>query len=195
MNNNDRLQTLKSIYQNKKLSRVERKEAMNEYQREMYKRDKRKPISIRNQTLINGITSLVMGMNFLFMGIVENLGIKYKYHSVISPVESVFILLLLACLFVYGIVHVKYKQEPDDELSQKHKLMASSSGFIFLYFILFALIIVYFTLMRHEVFVIRREAAIFLFVGIMFISKFIDSLAFLILEGRDSLNDEDEEDA
>lgn len=194
MDNQNRLLSLRSAYKNKSLTREERKAAMNEYYREVYRRDPRKPISLGRQTLIDCAMSLIMGLNFLFMGTVENLGIKREYHNIISPIETVFILLMVASLLFNGFVHSKYKKEPDDELSAKHKLAAKSCGLICVYTVLFVIMIVYFAVMRHETFVITHEAAIFCFAGIMFMSKFIDGVVFLILEGRGSSKDDDEEE-
>lgn len=197
MNSTDRINYLKKRYTDKSLSRTEKQEVLKEISREMYKNDPRKPISIRKQTIINALMSLVLGLNFLFMGTVENLGIKTKYHDIISPIEKVFLLLLFAILILYVAVLSKYKKEPDDELSAKHKLTAQSCGFIFLYAVLFVLVIVYFDVLKNETFVLKSESAMFLFAGLMFTSKFIDNLAFLIIDrtgsSKEDYEDEEEE--
>lgn len=193
-NSSERINDLKKRYTDKTLSRAERREALKELSRELYKNDPRKPISIRKQTAVNALSSIVMGLNFLFMGTVENLGIKMKYHDIISPVEKVFLLMMFAVLILFVVVQSKYKKEPDDELSAKNKLTASSCGFIFLYVVLFALIVIYFSVLKNETFVLKNESAMFLFAGLMFTSKFIDNLAFLIIDGANGAKDEYEEE-
>ncbi len=196
MNNTEKIQMLKKRYTDKSLSKAERREAFNELHRALYRNDPRKPISIKKQTKINALMTFVYGLNFLYMGTVENLGIKTKYHDIVSTIEEVIIILMVAIIILFVYVQAKYKKEPDDELSTKHKLTAQSIGFIFVYILLFAFIVIYFSVLKNDAFVLKNESAMFLFAGIMFTSKFIDNLAFLIIDGakesKEDIEDESE---
>ena len=53
---------------------------------------------------------------------------------------------------------------------------------------------IYFSVLKNDAFVLKNESAMFLFAGIMFTSKFIDNLAFLIIDGVNGSKDDYEEE-
>ncbi len=197
MDTTEKLNMLRKRANDKSLSRTERRKAQNEYRSLYYRVDKRKPISVRKQMIINAIQSLLMTVNFGAMGTIDYLHYLYGYDYKINLTGTISLLIVLsfAALFVLiTVVQSKYKQEPDDELSLKNKLLASNLGYVITALATIIAVFIYFSILGKETFVLRREYAVFMAASYISLMTFAGKVIFLIIDGKDASGDDEDEE-
>ena len=193
-NSSERINDLKKRYTDKTLSRAERREALKELSRELYKNDPRKPLSLKAQTVISAVSAFIMCVNFFYMGISENMGDGFLDYHTRKTIGGIIIAIMIAIIAVWVILQSQFKQEPNDELSLQNKVKADSVGSAFTIFALLILSYVYFMVLGNEKFVIMSQAAIFFIAGFIMLTGFVNKIVFLILESKDSCEGDEEDE-
>ena len=197
MDTTEKLNMLKKRANDKSLSRAERKEAMNEYKAAYYRVDKRKPISVRKQMMINALQAFLMTFNFGAMGTIDYLRYLYGYDYKIHLLGTLSVLIVLSFVVLLGLVlfvQDKYKQEPDDELSLKNKTLASNLGYVITAMATIIGIFIYFDILGKESLVIRREYGVFWAASYISLMTLAGKIIFLIIDGKDTSGDDDDEE-
>ena len=113
------LSTLYQVLKRKDLTRGQRYEELERIMREQYKKDRRKPITLKGQAIITVLAGLILqgdGIVFGLRGSVISSGISTLY--------GIAVLALALCLCIY--LCARRKNELPDELSKELMLKASS---------------------------------------------------------------------
>ncbi|ADU20903.1 hypothetical protein [Ruminococcus albus] len=112
--------------------------------RENYKKDKRKPMSLRAHTKLNAVTAMFAGSLF-FWSMVSSDVINGKEN----PADIAIFIILGLGMFISGFIWcmnlTSYKLEPDDEMSEQLRGKANGMAFI----VWFPLALSVFSLLEH----------------------------------------------
>lgn len=194
----DSAKSLKKRIYDEKVKSEERKKKINKSNKEMYRKDKRKAISVRGQAIFNAIEAFMLGTVFILSGIRDYVIEKNTEENVSSLWGLIpFVNLVLAVSVLCGVLYIeaKYKKEPDDELSLKNKTTANSIGWILMALITISFIFFYFTILNHKTLVIRSEYIVGVALGyFMFISG-VCNIIFLIIDWVNNIYDNDNEES
>ena len=191
------IKNLKKRIYDEKVRSEEYREKINKFNKDNYRKDKRKVISVRGQAVFNAIESFVLGTVCILSGIRGYMLEKITEENVNSLCGLIsFVNIVLAVSVLCGVLYIesKYKKEPDDELSLKNKTTANSIGWILMALITIFVIFFYFVILNHKTLVISSEYIVGAATGyFMFISG-VCNIIFLIIDWVNNLYDNDIEE-
>lgn len=186
---NEKIIRLREKYKDKTLSRSERQQAAEEITREMYKLDKRKPISQRamaKRHMLAGLIAVLAGAGYFA---VEAFGISGTNAEIAALSLIAVTVIGLFCWMI--IPMVGHKREPDDEFSKQNKLKAGSiageltgSAAVVACFIASSVL--------PDVVAVNRESFYFIMYIVIGLYCFTYYAAFLKLDGSPDEESEDE---
>ncbi|MBP3272187.1 MAG: hypothetical protein J6M17_08185 [Ruminococcus sp.] len=191
MQTNNKIERLKKKLSDKTLKRSERSELMNELYRERYKIDPRKPISVRKQKILDAVMNLILGAEFMFMGISGMMDLNHTHHQLNLIISIGWLAALIGLSVIYTHTTAKYKKEPEDELSAKNTSKAYATGYTIMSLVVLLAAFVYFDISGQDVFYFRRNFAVFLIAGYTFLTRVVCNVIFLILEGKEDSEEEE----
>ncbi len=183
-----KIDKLTAQYTDKSLSRSERQEAFRELARVRYFADPRPSISVRKQAMFNAV---IWFLDTLIFGCITF--IKKEMNEGIGNVFStaLFAAMMMTAVFMVAAER-KYKKEPDDELSLNSKKRASELAGLALIITAAAVGLLVFTLLE-KTFTLNGDNWLGLFCTLVFLYSFLNALFFLIIEGRDTAEAEEDE--
>ena len=174
-----KIEQLTNVYRDKQRSRTERHDAFRELTRVKYQVDPRPSVSVRKQAIYEAVMFLAETVFFGFQVFVD----REVRHG--SPLDTIFSVVIIAIFVALITLSVKYKKEPDDELSLRIKQNASRYAAITLYIILGVTALVCFDFLGMT-FTLYE----FNWIGTLMMSvclyAAISRIMFLILEGREA---------
>ena len=183
-----KIDKLTAEYTDKSRSRSQRQEAFRELARVSYFADPRPSISVRKQAIYNAaiwfLDALVFGcITFAKNEMNEGLGNAFSI--------VLFSAMMITVLFVVAAER-KYKKEPDDELSLNSKKRASELAGFTMIIIAAAVGMLVFTILEKS-FTLNSDNWLGLFCTVVFLYSFLDKLFFVIIEGKDTAEAEEDE--
>lgn len=188
-NGNEKIAALKAKYKDKSLSRSERQQVAEELVREMYKIDKRKPISQRavaKRYMVSGLIAMLAGVGYFIYE-----GLEISGTNAETAVNALVFIAAFGLLCWLVVPIAAHKHEPDDEFSKHNKLKAGSiageltgvTGVIACFVASSVL---------PEVVTVNRESFYFIMYIVIGLYYFTYYAAFLKLEGKPGEEGEDE---
>ena len=188
MDTKEKIRMLRKRSADKSISREERQSALEEYKYEIYRNDKRKLISVVDQEKFNAVQSLAYSVFFALMAI--DLGEEHTHIWVLYILAPI---VFGVFLFLNRYFDLKFKKEPDDELSLRNKALSNTIGFYCAIIVTIIAALIYFQILGHDTLVIRSKSAILMIFSYINMMLFINKVIFLIIEGRvKSIDDETE---
>ena len=162
--------------------------------REQYKKDKRKPMSVRAHTKLNAITALFAGL-FCFYTVfsADVIGMQDQDH----PADLAIFVVLMTGMFVSGFIWLmnlaSYKMEPDDELSERIRGKANGISFVVWHIIVINLFFVAELVKKGAMSAMFRPGNFFmLFISGILTYDTARHFTFLILDRPEKSEDEEE---
>lgn len=188
-NENTSLKELYAKYSKPNMTRAERQELMEKIARERYKIDKRKPITIKGQTVSNLICGIIIALEGIFCII----GVNGK--KVFGDTSDIFFIAAIITCVVICIIMGQYKKELPDELSKELMTKATAYSAYVPMFIIVAIGVVM-TLIGNkrdnEYFKVNSDQVMglaFAMMGLLYIAK---SIIYLWLDRTPNSDDEEE---
>ena len=183
-----KINKLTKEYKDKSLSRQERQEAFRELARVKYIADPRPSISVRKQAKLDAAAWF---LDALLFGCITFA--KRQMNEGMGTVFSIILSAVMVITVMYAIsVERKYKKELDDELSLNSKKRASELAGLTMIIIAAAVGMLVFTMLEKS-FTLNSDNWLGLFCTVVFLYSFFEKLFFLIVEGKDSAEAEEDE--
>ena len=158
-----------------------------------YKKDKRKPMSVRAHTKVRGVTALFAGLFFFYMVFSGDvLGMNNKEDD---PVDIAVMLVLMIGMLVSGFIWLMnlaaYKMEPDDEMSARTRDKANGAAFFVWYMVVIPLLMLMELVKNGSVSQLLRGSFYLIFISGLLIYDAFRHFIFLMLDKPDRADEEE----
>ena len=190
METNAKIRTPEQRTKDKTLSRRERTEAAQQLKRERYLADHRPSMSLKKQMKLDAMLNFVTSATFLTMFTSEVLGIHGR-NTVVDTLMVLFVLAAIVSVAVYFRFNAKYKRELPDELSQLNTLKATQYANAIIV-TLFAIVLLISGAATRNSVTVGLSHAMYLLVGMVFLHEFLTKILFIVFEGSDDEEEDDE---
>ena len=192
---NEKIERITKKLNSKNLSRAEKRELTEELNWEKYRADPRPSMTLKKFKLLDAVVYFGDMVIFGYMGIVDNMkvGLTHKGFNAGDIFMLVTIVLLIAMIVIYLMIHDKYKSEPMDELANRNMTKASHSAFLCLIGVGLVFAFVKGIFYMDGVTTIKNNSMINLLCVILFFYDFLTNMIFVFLESRDGANSEEDE--
>ncbi|MBQ8966369.1 hypothetical protein [Ruminococcus sp.] len=161
--------------------------------RAQYKKDKRKPMSVRAHTKLKAITALFSGLFFFYMVFSGDvLGMNDKEDH---PADIAVMFVLMTGMLISGFIWLmnlaSYKMEPDDEMSARTRDKANGVSFFVWYLAVFPLLMVMEKVKNGSVSQLLRGSFYLIFISGLLIYDALRHFMFLMLDKPDRADEEE----
>ncbi len=177
---NEKIEKLTKRLNDKKISRAEKKEIMEELNWEKFRADPRPVRSLGKDKLMDAMVYFGDMVIFGYMGIADNTPHKGFHASDI--IMTITIAVLVAMCFVYLCSHEKYKTEPMDELAKQNMNKASRWAFYVLISIGIAFALIQSVINADGTTNIPNRSMLNLFAAVLFFYDFLANIIFVCLD-------------
>ena len=187
----DKIDELKKQYKDRSLSREERQKILCRIKEETYRTDTRKPISVRKNTLIKCIGSLLFSISCLSIAFLD-----FAENDVIAVIEFIPVFAAMGYGFYWLTMTASYKAEPDDELAVQNRNKAGNQAFFCTAASLFLVTELFFLVSGITVIPIEKINLMYIYFSVICLHSFFSNLIFLSLDGgfKDFSDEETAED-